>query len=210
MNPADFTPVIDKAVFPFLRIQQGRISKLADGPAKWREAYKAQLVDTLAAIDRFIPRPLTSVLDIAGGMGGFDALLNFVQPGLEVSILDGIGARPEVVERDQPYSDARAAELYLRENGVRNLWFFAPDRLPVDPPKFDLILSLQGWCFHFAPSVYMKFALRASRPGTVWILDVRTPQPSWEADLFSQERLEPIGTAPGFTEKYTRMAFKVV
>lgn len=210
MEPLDFEPVITPNAFGYLVVQQGRISRLARGPQVWREAYRRQLLETLEAIDQFIPSPLTSVLDIGGGMGGFDALLNALQPGLAVTILDGMSSAPEVGKPDRPYSSARVAEQFLRENGVTDVWFIDPDKLPDRPEKFDLILSLQSWCFHYPPQVYMDFALRASRRGTVWILDVRIMQRFWASDLFSQERLEPLGEAPGFTEKYTRMAFRVL
>lgn len=217
MNPADFDPVVTPAAFQFLRIQQGHISKLSHGPKVWHAAYRKQLLDTLEAIDRFIPRPLTSVMDIGGGMGGFDALLNFVQPGLDVTIVDGMKCNPEVGKRDEPYSNSVAAEEFLRENGVARPrlidWRAAMDKpaaIAGGLPPLDLIISLQAWCFHFPPATYMKFALAASRPGTVWIVDVRIMQRFWASDLFSQERLEPIGEAEGFTDKYTRMAFKVI
>lgn len=205
----DFRPTLNAEAFKYLMIQQGRINEKAESATEWEAAYRQQLLDTLAAIDRFIPRPLTSVLDIGGGMGGFDALLNSLQPGLSISILDGFDAAAEVKKRDQPYSNRKVAETFLRENGVTDLSFINPNALPAVPPKVDLILSLQAWCFHFMPDTYMKFALKASRPGTVWILDVRVMTKFWASDLFSQPRLEPIGEAPGFNDKYTRMAFRV-
>lgn len=205
----DFVPVISPQAFQYLQVQAGRLSKLIDGPDLWRAAYRQQLLDTLSAINRFIPKPLVSVLDIGGGMGGFDALLNRAHPNLSVAILDGMRSAPNVVERDKPYSNATAAANFLKDNGVSSAAFYDPDDLPDDPPKVDLIVSLQAWCFHFMPSVYMNFAFKCSRPGTVWILDVRIMQRYWASDLFSQERLEPLGEAPGFNDKYTRMAFKV-
>lgn len=210
MEHLDFEPVIGPRALDYLIIQQGRISSLAKGPEAWRAAYKRQLTETLVAIEAFLPEPLTSVLDIGGGMGGFDALLAKRSPGLAVTILDGMNCGAEVVDRDRPYSNARVAERFLRDNGVGDVWFFDPEKLPTRPEPFDLILSLQSWCFHYPPQVYMDFALKCSRPGTVWILDVRIMTRFWASDLFSQERLEPIGEAPGFTEKYTRMAFRVV
>ncbi len=211
MDPEDFVPVIPASAVPYLKIQQGRINALSGAPAAWREAYRRQLIDTHAAIAQFLPKPLTSVLDIGGGMGGFDALLAALNPGLRVAILDGADDPAKVQKADQPYSSAGAAAEFLEANKVAGFWFFRPGDLPEEPPrKFDLIISLQAWCFHFLPSTYMAFALKCSRPGTIWVLDVRIMQRFWASDLFSQERLEPIGEAPGFTDKYTRMAFRVV
>ena len=210
MASIDFTPIIPPQAFQYLQVQAGRISKMIDGPGIWRAAYRQQLMDSYEAIKQFIPRPLTSVLDIGGGMGGFDALLNRVHPNLYVAILDGMRSPPNVIERNQPYSNATAAEHFLRENGVHQPVFYDPESLPDDPPKFDLVISLQAWCFHIMPSSYMDFALKSSRPGTVWILDVRIMQRFWASDLFSQARLDPIGEAPGFNDKYTRMAFRVL
>lgn len=213
-EPEHFNPMLTARAEPYLRIQQGRLNAITD-PVEWHDAYRTQLVETFEAIDQFIPRPCRSVLDIGGGMGGFDALLNYMQPGLAITILDGEVDRP-VTDRDkafskQTYSNRDAADEFLRANGVEDLAFFAAGALP-EPhslEKFDLILSLQAWCFHFPPEVYMKFALGCSAPGTIWILDVRIMNRFWASDLFSQARLEPIGEAEGFNGKYTRMAFLV-
>jgi len=205
-----FQPVITPHAFPYLLAQQGRIAHLAAKPQDWQQAYADQLSETYEATERFIPQDLSSVLDVGGGMGGFDALLHAQHPGLKVAILDGINDPPEVQKPSQTHSNAAVAADFLVANGVRGVDFYNPNALPEKPPAFDLILSLQAWGFHLTPSVYMKFALNASRKGTVWILDVRIMQRFWASDLFSQERLEPLGEAPGFNDKYTRMAFVVV
>lgn len=215
MLPENFVPTITPTARPFLEVQQGRISSLVNRPVQWDGAYRENLLQGLEQIDPFIPRPCRSVLDIGGGMGGFDALLAAVQPGLQVTILDGFADKAEV-PADQvrygttSYSSAAAADEFLRANGVIDPVFLDPKLLPSHPPTYDLILSIQSWGFHYPPNVYMKFALKASRPGTIWILDVRIMTRFWASDLFSQERLEPIGEAEGFTDKYTRMAFKVI
>jgi SAM-dependent methyltransferase len=205
-----FRPVITDRAFPFLKVQQGRIAHLAGSPNAWREAYTEHLRETYEAIKRFIPETLTSVLDVGGGMGGFDALLAAKNPDLKVAILDGMHDWPALTKPDQTHSNAYAAAEFLEANGVSGTEFFDPAALPAAPSTFDLILSLQAWGFHFPPSVYMKFAFKASRKGTVWILDVRIMQRFWASDLFSQQHLEPLGEAPGFNDKYTRMAFLVV
>lgn len=214
MLPENFRPVIPANARPYLAVQQGRIASLVGTPDQWDVAYRENLLESLEQIDKFIPRPCASVLDIGGGMGGFDALLAAVQPGLKIAILDGFTDAPKVPDDQNmfgttSYSCAAVADEFLKANGVNDAMFLDPKLLPSQPPRFDLILSIQSWGFHYPPNVYMKFALKASRPGTIWILDVRIMTRFWASDLFSQERLEPIGEAPGFTEKYTRMAFKV-
>ncbi len=215
MLPDNFRPIIPANARPYLEVQQGRIASLVGKPGQWDVAYRENLLEGFEQIDKFIPRPCASVLDIGGGMGGFDALLAQLQPGLQVAILDGFSDPPKVPDDQKTYgttsySCAAAADEFLRANGVDSPIFLDPKLLPSHPPKFDLILSIQSWGFHYPPNVYMKFALKASHPGTVWILDVRVMTRFWASDLFSQERLEPIGEAEGFTDKYTRMAFKVV
>lgn len=212
-EPEHFNPVLTARAVPYLQIQQGRLNAITD-PVEWHDAYRTQLVETFEAIDQWIPRPCRSVLDIGGGMGGFDALLNFVQPGIDITILDGADDRPVIAAdkafSEKSYSSNDAAREFLAANGVPRVAFFSPGALPKTPPLVDLILSLQAWCFHFIPATYMKFALSCSKPGTVWILDVRIMTRFWASDLFSQARLEPLGEAPGFNGKYTRMAFRVV
>ncbi len=214
-----FEPVITPAALPYLMIQQGRINGL-EGDA-WIKAYSDGLHENLAAIRHFIPETINGVLDIGGGMGGIDALLNHEYGGtIDVVIVDGDRDKP-VAEKGKTYSNCAAAFEFLTQNGVVHPKFLIA---PAEPQKefdkgflstiepVDLVLGVQAWGFHFPPSTHLPLAFAFSKPGTVWILDVRTEGRSapWAADLFSQERLEPLGAVPGVTEKYERLAFRVV
>lgn len=215
-----FVPVITPAAREYLQIQQGRISNL-QGEA-WDLAYCNALHANLREIRHLLPETIAGVLDIGGGMGGIDALINHEYGGtLDVVIVDGDQNLPVVTKPDQPYSNCSVAFDFLCANGVIHPKFLtAPDKPQTDfEPAFlrtiepvDLVLGVQSWGFHFPPSLHMALAFAFSKIGTVWILDVRqSPAGSpWAVDLFSQERLEPIGEVPGLTDKYSRLAFKVV
>jgi hypothetical protein len=74
------------------------------------------------------------------------------------------------------------------------------------------VLGVQAWGFHFPPALHLALAYAFSKVGTIWILDVRVQETGspWATTLYSEERLEPIGQVDGLTEKYQRLAFRVV
>lgn len=218
-----FKPVITEAALPYLLVQQGRISSITD-PQAWLDAYAEGLHENLAQIRQFLPEKIEGVLDIGGGMGGIDALINHEYGGnLDVVIVDGDRDKPIAPKPDngKTYSNCAAAFEFLVANGVVHPKFLIAPKEPetkfdkaflstIEP--VDLVLGVQAWGFHFPPAVHMPLAFAFSKPGTVWILDVRTEGRSspWAVQLFSEERLEPIGQVDGVTEKYQRLAFKVV
>lgn len=218
-----FEPVITPAALPYLQVQQGRIADL-EGDA-WLKAYCDGLHENLAQIRHFIPETIDGVLDIGGGMGGICALLNHEYGGtIDVVIVDGDRDKPEAPKRDdgsKTYSNCAAAFEFLSANGVVHPKFLIS---PAEPAtKFDkaflstiepldLVIGVQSWGFHFPPAHHLALAYAFSKIGSIWILDVRMQESGspWAAQLYSEERLEPIGSAAGFTDKYQRLAFRVV
>lgn len=217
-----FEPVITPMALPYLQIQQGRISDL-EGDA-WLKAYCDGLHENLDQIRHLLPEKIEGVLDIGGGMGGIDALLNHEFGGtLDVVIVDGDRDKPIAPKPDagKTYSNCSAACEFLEANGVLHPKFLIA---PAEPAtKFDkaflstiepvdLVLGIQAWGFHFPPSVHMPLAYAFSKVGTIWILDVRenAGRAPWLVELVSEERLEPIGRVPGLTDKYARHAFRVI
>lgn len=214
----NWTPKITDAAFPYLAIQQGRISELAGDRAAWEAAYRRGLVRLVEELVPFLPMSCSRILDIGAGMGGIDAALNaYYGFGVDVTILDGYDDAPRVQKKDQTYSNAEIAKEFLRWNGVQRV--SALIHSPGDPIaddavegiQCDLVLGIQSWGFHFDPKLYLDVALAMSRPGTRWILDMRRTVPNyWLADLCAHDRLRPIGEAEGITDKYLHHAFEVI
>ncbi len=215
-----FIPKVTEAALPYLQIQQGRIADLADGA--WLDAYTEGLHQNLAEIRQWIPDGCNGVLDIGGGMGGIDALINHEYGGaLDVVIVDGDRDAPTVKAKDKTYSNCAAAFEFLTANGVVHPKFLIA---PAEPQKtfdkaflsmiepVDLVLGVQAWGFHFPPALHMPLAYAFSHPGTVWILDIREVEgrAPWLVQLVSEERLEPVGRIDGHTDKYARHAFRVI
>jgi hypothetical protein len=222
VKPEIFVPIITPAALPYLQVQQGRISNLSGDD--WLRAYATGLYENLDQIRPFLPATIEGVLDIGGGMGGIDALINHEHGGtIDVVIVDGDRDKPIAPKPDngKTYSNCAAAFEFLKANGVVHPKFLIAPEKPdtkFDPAflrtiePVDLVLGVQSWGFHFAPSVHMPLAYAFSKIGTVWILDVRVQETGspWATQLYSEERLEPIGDVPGFTDKYRRLAFRVV
>lgn len=65
--------------------------------------------------------------------------------------------------------------------------YMCPEELKPGP-AVDLIISFRSYCFHYPPSVYMKFVKARSQAGTKMIFDVRKARPEWREELRKEFR----------------------
>lgn len=183
-----------KDVWPYLHIQQGALSSLAGDPVSFALAYRENLKKRFQLLEGWLPSGgVRSILDVGGGMGGFDILLARAYEGAEITILDGIDDKPAMVKHNQPFSNAIRAGAFLSANGVRSGKFIDARDLP-DPiaDSYDLVVSQQAWGFHFEPATYLKWVMASAADGAIIVLDMRRDANHWAVQLFSQAHLEPL------------------
>lgn len=199
-----FDVQITDDVFEYLKIQRGRIADLSSDRVRWTQAYKESLAGDFESLKPWLPSAADRVLDIGSGMGGIDIFLakHFKQP--EIWLLDGDEDSPVMVRHDQPFNCMRTARRFLALNGVSSIVTVSPGT-ELQPAPCDLIVSLQSWCFHYSPAVYLEWVKKCCRPGTVLILDVRKGYIWWRRDLGAA--FEAIGIAKE-GEKFDRVVFK--
>lgn len=179
--------VIPEAAFPYLFIQKGSIDHLKADKTAWMDAYQ-DLIDTeFDQIWPSLPQECSYVVDIGGGMGGIDILIarHYDRQPL-ISIIDGEKDHAAVELHRKTFSNADVADDFLWMNGVRQRDFLTPTeaRKPgAQQHKADVILSLQAWCFHFAPSEYMGLVRRIMKPSTVLIVDLRRERHAWRDEI---------------------------
>jgi SAM-dependent methyltransferase len=199
---------IAPAAWPYLAAQKGRLDGLRHDRPAWEAAYRAHLDDTFAAIAPWLPQTCSSVLDVGGGMGGVDILIDrHYGGGLGLWILDGEAAPPTMNRHREPFSDMQAAAAMLAANGSALAGYCTPDKVwkPAPPADgFDLVLSLGSWCFHYEPAEYLDLVRQVARPGAVIILEVRHMRGDWWAEL--AKAFNPVGQA-GASAKYVRAVY---
>lgn len=170
--------VIEPRHFEYLAVQCGPIAHLLGDDPAWRAAYESYIETVFESLRPALPEKPFALLDVAGGLSGIGARLNAHHGKLLVAVLDGRAFPPEVVRHSMPFNNATVTQNFLRANGVKMQMFYDPTD-PIEE-KYDIVISIQGWCFHFAPDVYMDRVYDAMNKDAVIVVDVRRDKPEWE------------------------------
>lgn len=136
--------------------------------------YDGSLREDLDEIAPYLPRSLGSVLDIGCGVAGIDALLAQRYPKAKFHLLDKSAIEKPMYgyqSRGEIYNSLAAAKELMLANEVSAEQIAISDADDAFPSgRFDLIVSLISWCFHYPPSTYINEVKRVARH---IILDVR-------------------------------------
>jgi SAM-dependent methyltransferase len=161
-------------VYPYLVQQRGALDDMKDDRALWLGKYAEMLASEFRSIEPFLPKRCDTILDIGGGMGGINILLNrHYGGGCSVSLLDGVDDLPQMTNHAETFSNFDIARNFLQLNGVERIHAIRPEA-PRAPHFYDLVISLKSWCFHYPPSRYIDFVKSCSIKGqTQIIVDVR-------------------------------------
>lgn len=199
--------IIPERAQKYLYIQKGGIATLKADRLAWQDAYETLMVNEFESIKPYLPAECHATLDIGGGMGGINILINRHYGGeLAVEILDGRDDRPAVHDSSQTYSNAKAVQEFMQVNGVSNFLPLWPgDDMPDSlNGAVDLLTSFGSWCFHYEPRFYLSYCRTRIHKDTTIILDVRKNRPAWREQLDVFTLVDEIDLA----EKYTRCIFK--
>lgn len=178
---------ISDEAFAGLVHQRGALWDLREDRPAWEAAYRRDLARAYHAMAPILPDlEAPSILDIGAGMGGLDLLLwRHYDQAARLTLLDGVGLALEPATHDAPFGDLARSAAFLVENGV------APAALSVSGSACalggvtaDLVISTRAWGFHFAPRPYLDWAMKAARPGAVFVLDIRRQHP-WLAEFIA-------------------------
>lgn len=200
------TITVEDEHFAFLRLQKGALSPVEHDREAWHMAYQQALTKDFKYMRPHLPQNCGSILDVGSGLGGINILLTrFYGTQTQVTLLDGEDTPPQMVRHNVPFNSMRVAQDFLVKNGVEHFSYYPHDLRGAVPRKFDLIISLGSWCFHYAPSVYLGFVQQCTRPGTVIILDVRKGKPEWVAQL--REAFGPAVSIIHNSKKFDRVIF---
>lgn len=167
--------VISDLSFAYLYIQRGNISDLYG--EEWYKAYHDSLYELFDQIVANVPM-VHKVIDIGSGLGGIDVLLH-KHFDCDIVLFDGEGDPSKVRKPYQTFSSRSHAGTFMKDNGVRSYMYMSPQSLRVTPA--DLVLSINSWCFHYAPSTYMNWADQCMTKHM--IVDIRNDGRAWRDQM---------------------------
>ena len=138
------------------------------------------ILDTIRAC---LPSAPSAILDIGAGLGGIDLTLhNYFDSHPTLYLLDKEGVSPtrhggyHVSAKDFPhYNSFRCARRFLEVNGVPAEKIKTIDITTSSFPteKFDLVISLLSWGFHFSVDTYIQEVYNQLNKGGRLVLDIR-------------------------------------
>lgn len=176
------------------------------------DAYYSEMLAEMNKIRDFLPVKADRILDIGCGIAGIDVLLNqHYQGSANITLLDKNGVSDIFYgfkKQAAFYNSLPLAQKFLTQNGVSQSQLTLRDVDKEGYPttqKFDVILSLISWCFHYPAEVYAQQVRDSLAEGGVLIVDVRK-------DTGGKEHLQAVlGITPRIiTEaaKYERLFFQ--
>ena len=179
---------IPAEAYQYLVHQRGSIWRYREWPGEWRRRYLEQLAATYELIRPWLPELLyPHILDVGCGMGGIDFVLHqHYGSGASFALIDGDCEPAPVVRHGEPSGSVWHAMAFLVANGIPECQlqaFVAPPCNLDRCEPIDLVISLQAWCFHFAPAPYLERILARRRKNCRFILDVRANRPQWRWEL---------------------------
>lgn len=210
--PASF--VFNSEANRFLLAQRGDLTALASARGGGAEHLKTVWAEEAAKtiVDHVRMKP-KHVLDIGAGLGVIDMALNRMF-GTYCTLVDG-EAPPDgmAFKHDVPFCSRCVVDQFWADNGNTNYQYLSPPQVLVTSEvhaKFDLVLSLRSWCFHYPPSVYGKFVQEHVEDGAVVLLDVRRNRLNTHAEwLETLVKWWPSYDVVETSEKYARIRFVV-
>jgi len=168
---------------PYLLLQRTTYQRLLkENPSATPAGlYHEEMAREFATMRPFLPATVTNVLDIGCGLAGIDHFIDRHYKGAAtIHLLDKNGVSDQVyyLFHDQAayYCSLDMARTFLVFNGA------SPDRVILHDVarngfprrvRYDLVLSLISWGFHYPISAYLKHVKRWLAPNGVVILDIR-------------------------------------
>ena len=150
--------------------------------AEVRELFTRDMRAEFDAIRPFLPSTASAILDIGSGVGGVDVFLGeYYKNEVDIYLLDKTAVDRRVFykfeSRGSFYNDMSLAQELLVQNGMPreriHLQEATDDNRILFEARFDVVLSLISWGFHYPVGTYLPAVYSALKPGGVLLLDVR-------------------------------------
>ncbi len=183
------TPWINKIVIriPFLTYNRMFLLEAKLFKNRTRKLFSDDMMREYEIIKEFLPPRIENILDIGCGVAGIDIMLHGHYKTLGQSphfhLLDKTELNDKVYYGIKNvaahYNSLEIARNLLRVNGVEVSKIHTQEAtgVPIFPDKkFDLIISLISWGFHYPVSTYLEQVYNLLTTGGTLIIDVRKDQ----------------------------------
>jgi len=147
------------------------------------ELQAKEMYEILDTIRTYLPSTPNTTLDVGAGLGGIDlTLYHHFDSKPTLYLLDKEGVSPDrhggyhVSAKDFPhYHSFKATRGFLEANGVPKDKIKTIDIETSSFPteKFDLVISLLSWGFHFSVDTYIEDVYKQLNKGGRLIIDLR-------------------------------------
>lgn len=148
-----------------------------------KAAFLANIAEEYASLKPHLPASAKNILDVGCGIAGIDVPLYEHYAGdTHITLLDRTGVDDAAFSygmgaEERFYNSLDLARAFLVENGVKadhiTLMEVVPGfTLPADA-RFDLVVSLISWGYHYPVATYLDQVYNALNPGGRVILDIR-------------------------------------
>lgn len=147
---------------------------------KVEELFNQEMNNEYESMKQYLPANANSILDIGCGVAGIDIFLNKHYGSPNIYLLDKTEMPSKVyyglTSKGCYYNSLDIAKKLLEENGVKSenihLEEAMDNKINFDT-KFDLVVSLISWGFHYPVSTYLDEVYEKLNNGGALIIDVR-------------------------------------
>lgn len=143
--------------------------------------YYQDVLNNFNDFSYIIPKNCKNVIDIGCGIGGINVIINKNFPGCNFHLVDRNGKDDNVYygykEEASKYNNLSLTRTFLIENGIKDEHIFTYDieknEWIDETNKFDLIMSILSWGFHYPISTYINKIIKLMNENSILVLDIR-------------------------------------
>lgn len=147
-----------------------------------KREYSHDINYEFSTIKKFLPKRVNSILDIGCGMAGIDVLISrYYRNNIDIFLIDKTRVENNVFYQFEKvgafYNSLTVSKAVLELNGIETEKIHYQEATQKNEitfkKKFDVVLSLISWGFHYPVSVYINQVFDQLSKGGILILDVR-------------------------------------
>lgn len=159
-------------MYQYISLQRTGIKK------NFETEYYNNLLTQWKIIEPYVTNEKIKVLDVGCGLAGIDYFISNLNNSNEINLLDKTHIDENVYygynTEGSFYNNLDLSEQFLRINGINNkINLLTPETDFSNFGKFDLILSLISWGFHYPIETYLERLNSTISDKGIFIIDIR-------------------------------------
>ena len=131
-------------------------------------------------LKNFLPKNVNNILDIGCGIGAINIFLNnFYNGSANFHLIDKNYVSKKVIygyreSNAEGYNDLLLTKEFLKKNSINenSISTYDIDKDRLKEIKYDLVISLISWGYHYPLEVYINYLRENSNEETIYIFDI--------------------------------------